>query len=522
MAKRQSVNGSRARHENPIPNASRIGNIVMSSVIGGTNPGTRELPPTLEQQVANVFGYIRHDIEAAGGTVDDIIKITFWVKDPGEAARGAERRVGEDVPRSGCAAGTAHAAAAGRQPRAGAGRLRRRDRLSCGWTTFRTPTATMKFGVGQPIRRLEDLRLLTGKGRYQDDQTLHRQTWCVFVRSPHAHARIRSIDTAAASRAPGVVAVFTGTDYANDGIAMPKAAMPRKKRDGSPMFAPQRPALVVDRARYVGDPVAMVIAETLAQAKDAAELVVVDYDPLPSVTSVAEAAEPDAPRVWDENPDNISHTTERGNRAATEAAFAQAAHIVRRRYVITRVHAQYMEPRGAIGTFDPAEDRYTLYRRRELSAPRAQHARQHGVQGAGEQRARGVPRRGRRLRRQGLAVCRAPADAVGGAQDRTAGEVAVRALRGDPRRRARARQCRHDRAGVRRECEDHRAAAAHAGEHRRLYRVRSAVADAVRPDRHGGRHVRHPGRLRHDRRGAVQYQSRPRRIAAPAGRRRAI
>ena len=111
----------------------------------------------------------------------------------------------------------------------------------------------MKFGVGQPIRRLEDVRLLTGKGRYQDDQTLHRQTWCVFVRSPHAHALIRSIDTAAAERAPGVVAVYTGTDYANDGIAMPKAAMPRKKRDGSPMFAPQRPAMVVDRARYVGD-----------------------------------------------------------------------------------------------------------------------------------------------------------------------------------------------------------------------------------------------------------------------------
>jgi carbon-monoxide dehydrogenase large subunit len=222
-------------------------------------------------------------------------------------------------------------------------------------------TAPTKFGIGQPIRRLEDVRLLTGKGRYQDDQTLHRQTWCVFVRSPHAHARIRSIDTGAASRAPGVVAVLAGTDYANDGIAMPKAAMPRKKRDGSPMFAPQRPALVVDRARYVGDPVAMVVAETLAQAKDAAELVVVDYDPLPSVTSVAAAAEPGSPRVWDENPDNISHTTERGNRAATEAAFAQAAHSVKRRYVISRVHAQYMEPRGAIGTYDPAEDRYTLY-----------------------------------------------------------------------------------------------------------------------------------------------------------------
>ncbi|HET7884001.1 MAG TPA: xanthine dehydrogenase family protein molybdopterin-binding subunit [Acetobacteraceae bacterium] len=221
--------------------------------------------------------------------------------------------------------------------------------------------ATMKFGVGQPVRRLEDVRLLTGRGRYQDDQTLHRQTWCVFVRSPHAHARIRSVDVAAAAQAPGVVAVFTGIDYANDGIAMPKAAMPRKKRDGSAMFAPQRPALVVDRARYVGDPVAMVIAETLAQAKDAAELVSVDYEPLPSVTSVAAAAAPDASRVWDENPDNVSHTTERGNRAATEAAFARATRVVKRRYVITRVHAQYMEPRGAIGTHDPAEDRYTLF-----------------------------------------------------------------------------------------------------------------------------------------------------------------
>src|SRR5690242_19793582 len=177
-------------------------------------------------------------------------------------------------------------------------------------------TATMKFGIGQPIRRLEDVRLLTGKGRYQDDQTFHRQTWCVFVRSPHAHARIRSIDTAAASQAPGVVAVFTGTDYANDGIAMPKAAMPRKKRDGSPMFAPQRPALVVDRVRYVGDPVAMVIAETLAQAKDAAELVEVDYEPLPSVTWTADAARPGSPTVWDENGDNISHLYERGDKKA--------------------------------------------------------------------------------------------------------------------------------------------------------------------------------------------------------------
>jgi carbon-monoxide dehydrogenase large subunit len=219
----------------------------------------------------------------------------------------------------------------------------------------------IKFGVGQPVRRFEDTRLLTGKGRYQDDTNLPGQLYALFVRSPHAHARIRSVETVAARAAPGVHAVYTGADYAADGLAMPKAAMPRRKADGSPMFAPQRPALVIDRARYVGDPVAMVIADTLAQAKDAAELVEIDYDPLASVTSTADAVLAEAPRVWDDNPDNISHTYERGDKAKTEAAFSRARHIVRRRYVISRVQAQYMEPRGAIGTYDAGEDRYTLY-----------------------------------------------------------------------------------------------------------------------------------------------------------------
>src|SRR5215831_11623424 len=142
----------------------------------------------------------------------------------------------------------------------------------------------LKFGVGQPVRRFEDVRLLTGKRRYQDDANLPGQLYAVFLRSPHAHAVIKSIDTTVAAAAPGVKAVYTGADYAADRLAMPKAAMPRKKADGSPMFAPQRPALVVDRARYVGDQVAMIIAETLAQAKDAAELVEIDYEPLLAVT----------------------------------------------------------------------------------------------------------------------------------------------------------------------------------------------------------------------------------------------
>lgn len=219
----------------------------------------------------------------------------------------------------------------------------------------------MKFGVGQPVTRLEDVRLVQGQGHFQDDRVIPGQAYCVFVRSPHAHARINGIDTAAALAAPGVLAIYTGADYAADGLGMPKANMPRKREDGSPMFAPQRPALVADRARYVGDPVAMVIAETLAQAKDAAELVDVDYEALPSVTDTAQAVDPTSPRVWDENPDNISHLHERGDKAKTEAAFAKASRVVKRRYVITRVHAQYMEPRGAIGVYDEGDDRYVLY-----------------------------------------------------------------------------------------------------------------------------------------------------------------
>ncbi len=219
----------------------------------------------------------------------------------------------------------------------------------------------LKFGVGQPLRRFEDRRLLTGQGRFQDDVVLPREAFAVLVRSPHAHAEIGAVDVAAARAMPGVLAVYTGTDYRNAGLAMPKATMPRKKADGSPMFAPQRPALVVDRVRYVGDPVAMVIAESLDMARDAAECVAVDYRPLPAATAVAEAARPGAPRLWDENPDNISHTYERGDRQATEAAFARAARVVARRYVVSRVHAQYLEPRGALGAYDAAEDRYTLY-----------------------------------------------------------------------------------------------------------------------------------------------------------------
>jgi carbon-monoxide dehydrogenase large subunit len=218
-----------------------------------------------------------------------------------------------------------------------------------------------EFGIGQPVARFEDPRLLRGQGRFVNDVHLAGQTYASIVRSPHAHARIRSIDAAAARASPGVLAVYTGDDLAADRLGTTRTALTRKRPDGSPMFAPPHPGLVRGRVRFVGDPVALVVAESLAQAKDAAELVAIDYEPLPSVTSTADAARPGAPAVWDECPDNISNVFEMGDQAATDAAFARAAHVVRRRYVISRVHAQFMEPRGALGVYDPGEDRFTLY-----------------------------------------------------------------------------------------------------------------------------------------------------------------
>ena len=202
---------------------------------------------------------------------------------------------------------------------------------------------------------------MRGQGQFINDLNLPGQTHAVFLRSPHAHARIDAIRVDQAKALPGVVAVYTGVDYAADGLGAPEVTMRRKRPDGSPMFAPGRPALCVDRVRYVGDPVAMVIAETIVQATDAAEAVEVDYDALPSVTTTDAATEPGAPAVWDECPDNISNFTERGDQQATEKAFAKATHIVRRRYVVTRVHAQFMEPRGTLGIYDPGEDRMTLH-----------------------------------------------------------------------------------------------------------------------------------------------------------------
>jgi carbon-monoxide dehydrogenase large subunit len=217
-----------------------------------------------------------------------------------------------------------------------------------------------QFGIGQPVRRFEDKRLLSGNGRFQNDVNLLGQAHAVVLRSPHAHAAIRAIDLSAAQAAPGVLAIYTGDDLVAAGIGTMGVPLQRKRPDGSPMFWRAHLGLAVGQVRYVGEPVAFIVAESLAQAKDAAELIDIDFDILPSVTDTAEAAAGEH-AVWDECPDNISNLFESGNKAATEAAFANAAHIVKRRYVISRVYAHFMEPRGAIGVWDPGEERYTLY-----------------------------------------------------------------------------------------------------------------------------------------------------------------
>jgi aerobic carbon-monoxide dehydrogenase large subunit len=223
------------------------------------------------------------------------------------------------------------------------------------------PLIVEKFAVGQSVRRLEDPRLIQGLGHYSDDVNLARQAHAVVVRSPHAHARIRGVDAAVARKAPGVLAVLTGADVAHDGLGNLPTDSARKRRDGSPAFTPPRPALARDRVRHVGDPVALVVAETREQATDAAALVAVDYEPLPAVTATAEAAHPGAPVVWDATPDNVAFVWEAGQPDAVAKAFARAAHVTSLDFVVTRVAVAPLEPRAAVGEFDRRTGRYTLH-----------------------------------------------------------------------------------------------------------------------------------------------------------------
>lgn len=223
--------------------------------------------------------------------------------------------------------------------------------------------------VGKPVRRNEDERLITGKGRFTDDFSLPGQVWAVMVRSPHPHATILSVDVSAALASEGVLGVYTGADLAAEGLGqIPHNPVPSTKfdikltgRNGTPVYIGEHYLLPQDRVRHVGEAVAMVVAETRQQAQTGAEMVMVDYDPLPWVADTAAAAEPDAPRLWDALPDNVLVDSWYGDRETTDAAFARAAHVVSMRYHLHRVTGVPLEPRASLGAYDAQTGRYTLY-----------------------------------------------------------------------------------------------------------------------------------------------------------------
>ena len=235
--------------------------------------------------------------------------------------------------------------------------------------------AKNEFGIGKPVRRKEDQRLLTGRGRYTVDIDIPGQAHAVMLRSPHAHARIKSIDTECALALPGVLAIYTGADvlaakmkrvqtdqegFGPRHVQMNFPDVVLWNRDGSDIYPSPFLPLATDRARFVGHAVAMVVAKTLALAHDAAEAVEVDYEVLPATTYAEDAARPDAPLLWDQ-PSNVCLDAEAGNAAATEAAFARAAHVVRLKSWCQRVTGVTMEPRAAVADYDAARDHVTLY-----------------------------------------------------------------------------------------------------------------------------------------------------------------
>ena len=217
-----------------------------------------------------------------------------------------------------------------------------------------------RFGSGQAVRRLEDGPLLAGTGRFTNDENLPGQAHLVFLRSPHAHARIVSIDTSAARALPGVLAILTGEDVAAAGLKSLGVALPFKRPDGSDLAAPPRPILAQGLVRFVGEAVAAIIAESPAAARDAAEAIMVDYEELPAVTGLRDAIAPGAPQLWPAAGNNIVAETRYGDQAAVDTAFAKAAHVVALDLVNQRLAPVSMEPRVVLADYDSAGDRFTI------------------------------------------------------------------------------------------------------------------------------------------------------------------
>ena len=225
--------------------------------------------------------------------------------------------------------------------------------------TTETSLSLTKFGIGQPVRRSEDPKLVRGEGCYADDFNRPGQIYAVIVRSREAHGILRAISTDAAKAMPGVLGIYTAADLSAYGPL--KCNMPLKSRDGSPIRYTPRPALAGDKVRYVGDPVVCVVAETVAQAKDAAEAVAIDIDPLPVVLTPSDAVKAGAPLVFDAVPNNIALDYHYGDAAKVAEAFAKAKHVTRLETSNQRMVVNAMEPRAAIGEYDTASDKWTLY-----------------------------------------------------------------------------------------------------------------------------------------------------------------
>ena len=225
--------------------------------------------------------------------------------------------------------------------------------------TIETALSLTKFGVGQPVRRSEDPKLVRGEGCYTDDLSRRGQAYAVMVRSRNAHGVIKSIDTTAAKAIPGVLGVYTASDLSAYGPL--KCLLPLKSRDGSPIRYTPRPALAGDKVRFVGDPVACVVAESVAQAKDAAEAVTIDIETLPVVLKPADAVKPGAPLVFDAVPNNVALDYHFGDAAKVADAFAKAKHVTRLKTSNQRMVVNAMEPRAAIGEYNAAANKWTLY-----------------------------------------------------------------------------------------------------------------------------------------------------------------
>jgi carbon-monoxide dehydrogenase large subunit len=299
-----------------------------------------------------------------------------------------------------------------------------------------------KFGIGQPVPRVEDPRFITGRGRYVDDFELPQQCYGVVVMSPHAHARIKRIDTTKAKAAPGMLAVLTGADTLADKLGGLAPPMP-EDMGGPKGFRTLRAILESAKVRAVGDRVAFVVAETYAQARDAAELIEVEYEPLPAVIGVEDAAKPGAPAVWDEQPNNIAFTLMMGNKEATDSAFAKARHVVSLKLNNNRITANSIEPRAAIGQYHPDSDSYTLY---------STSQNPHGTRSAVASQVLKIPetKLRRRFRHEIRRLSRRRARGLGVApRRRPSGQMGFDAFGGVTRRFARPRPDRHRRTCTR-------------------------------------------------------------------------